>query len=71
MANEIKDNLSAAMLETRPNSTATLLGNANSAKHDKKPSTLKASENKIRAVLRARLGEEVYSSWFSSMEFEA
>ncbi len=71
MANDNNDNLSAAMLESRPDSTVTLLGSANSAKHDKKPSTLKASENKIRAVLRARLGEEVYSSWFSSMEFEA
>jgi chromosomal replication initiator protein len=26
---------------------------------------------KIRATLRARVGEEVYSSWFKSMEFEA
>ena len=26
---------------------------------------------KIRAMLRARLGEEIYSSWFKSMEFES
>jgi chromosomal replication initiator protein len=26
---------------------------------------------KVRAVLRARLGEEIYKSWFASMEFEA
>lgn len=27
--------------------------------------------DKVRAMLRARLGEDVYSSWFNSMEFEA
>lgn len=69
MANEENGNLSAAMLETRPELTQ--LDSVKSAKNDKKSGTLKASENKIRAVLRARLGEEVYSSWFSSMEFEA
>jgi chromosomal replication initiator protein len=26
---------------------------------------------KVRAVLRARLGEDIYKSWFASMEFEA
>lgn len=26
---------------------------------------------KVRAMLRARLGEEIYSSWFKSMEFES
>ena len=26
---------------------------------------------KVRAMLRARLGEEIYKSWFASMEFEA
>jgi chromosomal replication initiator protein len=26
---------------------------------------------RVRAVLRARLGEEIYKSWFASMEFEA
>ena len=26
---------------------------------------------KARAMLRARLGEEIYKSWFASMEFEA
>ena len=26
---------------------------------------------KVRAMLRARLGEEIYKSWFASMDFEA
>ena len=26
---------------------------------------------KVRAMLKARLGEEIYSSWFKSMEFES
>ena len=26
---------------------------------------------KVRALLRARLGEEIYKSWFASMDFEA
>ena len=26
---------------------------------------------KVRAILRARLGEEIFNSWFASMEFEA
>lgn len=30
-----------------------------------------AKGEKVRAVLRARLGEEIYKSWFASMEFEA
>jgi chromosomal replication initiator protein len=34
------------------------------------PVSIKAVENRIRAVLRARLGEEVYTSWFGSLEFE-
>lgn len=71
MTIESKDNLSAAMLETRPETAITQVNTSKSAKRDQKPSSLKSSENKIRAVLRARLGEEVYSSWFSSMEFEA
>ena len=33
-----------------------------------KPS-ISAAKNKIRRVLRARLGEEVYSSWFASLDF--
>jgi chromosomal replication initiator protein len=30
-----------------------------------------ARGEKVRAVLRARFGEEIYKSWFASMEFEA
>ena len=30
-----------------------------------------AKGEKVRAVLRARLGDEIYKSWFASMEFEA
>jgi len=30
-----------------------------------------AKGEKVRAMLRARLGEEIYKSWFASMEFEA
>ena len=30
-----------------------------------------AKGEKVRAMLRARLGEEIYTSWFASMEFEA
>ncbi|MFY0610981.1 MAG: chromosomal replication initiator protein DnaA [Hyphomicrobiaceae bacterium] len=59
------------MLETRPEVGGAQTSGAQNTKRDQKPSSLKNSENKIRAVLRARLGEEVYSSWFSSMEFEA
>jgi chromosomal replication initiator protein len=29
-----------------------------------------AKGEKVRAMLRARLGEEIYTSWFASMEFE-
>jgi len=32
---------------------------------------LDASGHKIRAMLRAKLGEEVYTSWFNSLEFDA
>lgn len=71
MANESKGNLSAEVLESQMVADVTQAGNVNASKHMKKPSTIAASESKIRAVLRARLGEEVYSSWFSSMEFEA
>jgi chromosomal replication initiator protein len=31
---------------------------------------LKASGKKIRAMIKAKLGEEVYSSWFNSLEFD-
>lgn len=62
--------LSAAMLETPAAAKTLPMDKARQAKQDNKPGTLKAAENKIRAVLRARLGEEVYSSWFSSMDFE-
>ncbi|MGI9475550.1 MAG: chromosomal replication initiator protein DnaA [Hyphomicrobiaceae bacterium] len=71
MTIESKDNLSAAMLETQQDTAVTQGGGSKSANRDQKSNSLKTSENKIRAVLRARLGEEVYSSWFSSMEFEA
>ena len=70
MTNQNKGSLSAAMLETPVNATALRIDDAKLSKQGSKPGTLKASENKIRAVLRARLGEEVYSSWFSSMDFE-
>lgn len=32
-------------------------------------SSIGTAKNKIRAILRARLGEEVYSSWFASLDF--
>ncbi|HUS98550.1 MAG TPA: chromosomal replication initiator protein DnaA [Hyphomicrobiaceae bacterium] len=32
---------------------------------------LEAGSQKIRAMIRAKLGEEVYTSWFNSLEFEA
>jgi chromosomal replication initiator protein len=35
------------------------------------PATGGSKGEKVRAVLRARLGEEIYKSWFASMEFEA
>ena len=31
--------------------------------------SISTAKNKIRRVLRARLGEEVYSSWFASLDF--
>ena len=70
MTIEDKGSLSAAMLESRPDHAAAQMVATQSSKQDKTPDSLKASENKIRAILRARLGEEVYSSWFSSMDFE-
>jgi chromosomal replication initiator protein len=35
------------------------------------PATGGSKGEKVRAVLRARLGEDIYKSWFASMEFEA
>jgi len=35
-----------------------------------KAGDLDASGKKIRAMIRAKLGEEVYSSWFNSLEFD-
>ncbi len=32
--------------------------------------SIKASKNKIAAILRARLGDEVYNSWFASLDFD-
>ena len=29
-----------------------------------------ARGDRVRAMLRVRLGEDIYSSWFASMEFE-
>lgn len=70
-----KGGLSAAMMEsqvapTDSNGLQTSGSKNVTARDDRKQTTIKTSENKIRAILRARLGEEVYSSWFSSMEFE-
>ena len=58
--------LSAAVIE----SASTAVTKLNATTPNGPPSALEASENRIRAVLRARLGEDVYSSWFSSMDFE-
>jgi chromosomal replication initiator protein len=71
MTIENKENLSAAMTETLTGSGAfgAGIGSKNHGNQEQQ-GTLKSSENKIRAVLRARLGEEVFSSWFSTMEFE-
>ncbi len=33
-------------------------------------SSIKTATNRIRAILRARLGDEVYTSWFASLDFE-
>ncbi|MBU2533543.1 MAG: hypothetical protein KKB37_12435, partial [Alphaproteobacteria bacterium] len=69
-----KGNLSAAISEIQTETTnygvLTRAVESNPALNGDERGTLKASENKIKAVLRARLGEEVYSSWFSSMELE-
>ncbi len=61
---ENKDGLSAAMTEFVNPSEAMPKRSLVA------PTNAKLSDNKVRAVLRARLGEEVYSSWFSSLELE-
>lgn len=70
MAIEDKSGLSAAMTESQAHGPGANVPGRAVMKPDQKQGSLKTSENKIRAILRARLGEEVYSSWFSSMEFE-
>ena len=34
------------------------------------PSDVNARGQRVRATLKARLGEDVYSSWFNSLEFQ-
>jgi chromosomal replication initiator protein len=49
-----------------PSGTGDLNSNAGA------PSALLATRGeKVRAMLRARLGEDIFSSWFASLEFEA
>ena len=60
MATDDKGSLSAEVFESRPATQVAQTSAAGSSKQQKKPNSLAASESKIRAVLRARLGEEVY-----------
>src|SRR5262249_26636499 len=49
--------------------TATVDLSSNGA--DQSNTSNNARGERVRAMLRARLGEDIFSSWFASMEFEA
>ena len=42
-----------------------------SAKSESDTKSCNARGDKVRAMLRARLGEDIYTSWFQSMEFDS
>jgi chromosomal replication initiator protein len=47
-------------------------GGASSSGHGDQPNQdIRGQGQKVRAMLRARLGEDVFSSWFTAMEFDA
>jgi len=69
MTNFDDTNLSAAIMQTSqiPSDSKQTAQSPESSSRGQS-GALQASEAKIRAVLRARLGDEVFSSWFGTME---
>jgi chromosomal replication initiator protein len=46
-------------------------GKADLAPQDLAPKSCVGKGDKVRAMLRARLGEDIYTSWFAAMEFDS
>ena len=69
MTTESIQNVTSARALRAANTTADIKAEEPSIEVD--TAKLKSAAEKIRTVLKARLGEDIYSSWFKTMEFDS